>query len=74
MAKTDSPPDSPVKDIVKDSDIQVTTETVYGDESDSMDPVYEHKARILNNAIQEIGMGRYQVSFVLIEPTSVGAD
>lgn len=25
------------------------------------DPVYQAKARILNHAIQEIGMGRYQV-------------
>lgn len=27
----------------------------------SIDPVYQAKARVLNNAIQEIGMGRYQV-------------
>ena len=26
----------------------------------SIDPVYEGKAQVLNNAIQEIGMGRYQ--------------
>jgi hypothetical protein len=26
----------------------------------SLDPVYEAKARILNKAIQDIGMGRYQ--------------
>ena len=26
----------------------------------SIDPVYEGKAQILNSAIQEIGMGRYQ--------------
>lgn len=26
------------------------------------DPVYRAKARILNNSIQEIGMGKYQVS------------
>lgn len=25
------------------------------------DPVYQAKARILNHAIQEIGMGKYQV-------------
>jgi hypothetical protein len=29
--------------------------------SASLDPVYEAKARILNSAIQEIGMGKYQV-------------
>ena len=27
----------------------------------SVDPVYQAKARILNRALQEIGMGRYQV-------------
>lgn len=26
----------------------------------SIDPVYEGKAQVLNSAIQEIGMGRYQ--------------
>jgi hypothetical protein len=26
----------------------------------SLDPVYEAKARVLNKAIQDIGMGRYQ--------------
>jgi len=26
------------------------------------DPIYQAKARILNRAIQDIGMGRYQVS------------
>jgi hypothetical protein len=29
--------------------------------SANLDPVYEAKARILNNAVQEIGMGKYQV-------------
>jgi len=29
-------------------------------EEGSLDPVYEAKARVLNAAIQEIGMGRYQ--------------
>jgi hypothetical protein len=27
----------------------------------SVDPVYQAKARVLNHALQEIGMGRYQV-------------
>lgn len=27
----------------------------------TLDPIYEAKAKILNDAIQEIGMGRYQV-------------
>lgn len=30
-------------------------------EEGSVDPVYQAKARILNHALQEIGMGRYQV-------------
>ena len=30
-------------------------------EDGSVDPVYQAKARILNAAIQEIGMGKYQV-------------
>jgi hypothetical protein len=27
----------------------------------SVDPVYQAKARVLNRALQEIGMGKYQV-------------
>lgn len=30
-------------------------------EEGSIDPVYQAKARLLNRAIQEIGMGKYQV-------------
>jgi len=30
----------------------------------SVDPAYHAKAHILNQALQEIGMGRYQVRFV----------
>jgi hypothetical protein len=29
-------------------------------EEGSLDPVYEAKARILNKAVQDIGMGKYQ--------------
>ena len=29
---------------------------------ETVDPVYQAKARILNQAIQKIGMGKYQVS------------
>ena len=28
---------------------------------DSLDPVYSAKAKVLNDALQEIGMGKYQV-------------
>jgi hypothetical protein len=31
-------------------------------EDGTVDPVYQAKARLLNTAMQEIGMGRYQVS------------
>ena len=34
-------------------------------EDGSVDPVYQAKARLLNRAIQEIGMGKYQVSMGL---------
>ena len=33
-------------------------------EDGTVDPVYEAKAKLLNGAIQEIGMGRYQVRSV----------
>lgn len=31
------------------------------EEDDSLDPVYHAKARVLGDAFQEIGMGKYQV-------------
>jgi len=31
--------------------------------NETVDPVYQAKARILNQAIHEIGMGRYQVNY-----------
>lgn len=49
-------------------DIGIETTDIYSGCA-SLDPVYEAKARILNNAVQEIGMGKYQVrigSWVLI--------
>lgn len=33
-------------------------------DEDSVDPVYKAKAHVLNNAIQNIGMGRYQWELV----------
>jgi hypothetical protein len=29
--------------------------------ADAVDPVYQAKARVLNDAVQKIGMGKYQV-------------
>lgn len=34
------------------------------EEDDSVDPVYHAKARVLGDAFQEIGMGKYQVRSV----------
>ena len=34
---------------------------MFDGEEDAVDPVYQAKARVLNDAFQEIGMGRYQV-------------
>ena len=31
----------------------------------SVDPVYQAKARVLNRALQEIGMGKYQVRVLM---------
>lgn len=39
---------------------QQPLEDLYDDDPD-IDPVYHAKARILNRAIQEIGMGKYQI-------------
>ena len=39
--------------------IQADTQDVY--EHDSLDPFYAAKAKILNDSLQEIGMGKYQV-------------
>jgi hypothetical protein len=40
--------------------VQAETRDIFTE--DSLDPVYRAKARILNDALQEIGMGKYQVS------------
>ena len=39
--------------------IQAYTQDAY--EDDSLDPLYATKAKILNDSLQEIGMGKYQV-------------
>lgn len=45
---------------------QVATQDVYDEEDSGVDPVYLAKATILNDALQDIGMGRYQVSINLL--------
>lgn len=50
------------KDDISRTKTQVETvsqEPLY--EEGSIDPIYQAKAHLLNSAIQEIGMGRYQV-------------
>ena len=43
----------------QDVSIQKANNDIY--EDGAVDPVYQAKARLLNEAIQEIGMGKYQV-------------
>ncbi|TFY61849.1 hypothetical protein EVJ58_g4257 [Rhodofomes roseus] len=40
--------------------IQAETHDVYDEDESGVDPVYLAKARVLNEAFQEIGMGKYQ--------------
>ena len=53
--------ESPRKTDVEASAIQVDTQDVFDEGDSGVDPVYQAKARLLNDAIQEIGMGKYQV-------------
>ena len=39
-------------------------EDIYDD--GSVDPVYQAKAHVLNRALQEIGMGKYQVRILML--------
>lgn len=39
----------------------ISVHDVFEGEDDAVDPVYHAKAKVLNAAFQEIGMGRYQV-------------
>ena len=39
----------------------VARESIVISEDGSVDPVYQAKARVISSAIQEIGMGKYQV-------------
>jgi len=49
--------------------VHEATEDIYSsDEIPGLDRVYHAKARLLNNAIQEIGMGKYQVRSQLYLP------
>ena len=41
--------------------VRVNAHDVFDEEEAGIDPVYQAKARLLNEALQDIGMGRYQV-------------
>lgn len=50
---------SPSRETVREQQPTILVKEDLYDEG-SVDPVYQAKARILNHALQEIGMGRYQ--------------
>jgi hypothetical protein len=54
------------KQVLGDEDVEggihANTKDMYED-GRALDPVYQAKAHVLNDALQEIGMGRYQVHF-----------
>ncbi|KII86743.1 hypothetical protein PLICRDRAFT_267090 [Plicaturopsis crispa FD-325 SS-3] len=58
MSRSQSPADSGEKKTGFVQEIHAETQDLYTD--DAVDPVYQAKARILNDALQEIGMGKYQ--------------
>lgn len=64
FAKEDSSPQA----LYPDVSIQNANNDIY--EDGTIDPVYQAKARLLNSAIQEIGMGRYQVRRPTVERES----
>jgi hypothetical protein len=46
----------------RSTEVHEATSDIYSsDEPPGLDRVYYAKARLLNNAVQEIGMGKYQV-------------
>ena len=46
---------------IETSSIPVDTRDVFDEGDCGIDPVYQAKAHLLNEAIQEVGMGKYQV-------------
>lgn len=51
------------------NDVHITTRISLADmyeEDGSIDPSYQAKARLLNEAMQEIGMGKYQVQLFFV--------
>jgi len=66
MPFSQEPSTSPEKKNVQVESLQTHTQDIYTE--DSLDPVYHAKAKILNDAFQEIGMGKYQVWLVCLYP------
>jgi len=58
----DSPQSSAKYDIEMLPAKSVCKPDLYDDSEGSVDPVYQAKTRVLNLALQEIGMGKYQVN------------
>ena len=50
---------------IETSSIPVDTRDVFDEGDSGIDPVYQAKAHLLNEAIQEVGMGKYQVRLCL---------
>ena len=65
----DYPSLSPTEDVVEapENSADYSSETIPTGlyEDGILDTVYQEKTKILNRAIQEIGMGKYQVSTLL---------
>lgn len=52
--------DTTVDAYVEDGPFQGETQDVFDQHDSGIDPIYQAKARLLNDAFQDIGMGRYQ--------------
>ena len=57
--------DDKLKSDVKNADVYKITITQDLYEEGTLDPVYQAKARLVSAAIQEIGMGKYQVRAII---------
>ncbi len=51
----------PSGDVEDATVVHIEDHDIFDGEDAAIDPVYQAKARVLNDAFQEIGMGKYQV-------------
>ena len=66
----------PSGDVEDATMVHIEDHDIFDGEDAAIDPVYQAKARVLNAAFQEIGMGKYQVrpyASELCPPASCGA-